>query len=371
MRKTPELLSDRPAVPPVDVIAEVMESVHLSPAVFGRMELGAPWRLRVPARDYLSFYVVRAGEAVLELPDAHPAHRGPFHLRAGDAVLLPRVSAHLLASAGADRAAAHAFDYDACSRVPAGETGRFGGDGPATSLLAGHFAMAGARRNVLLDTLPPAIHVPAGAPGRSPQLAGIIALLLGESEAPGPGGSIVLGRLADLLFVHVIRDWIANGGASSCGMRAVTDPAIGATLRLMHARFDEPWTLERLAAEVSMSRSAFAARFAQLVGEPPLQYLAQWRMTRAEQLLREGTSVACVAQKVGYANPAAFSKAFSRLRGTGPGTVRRGSRPGSTEHGDATEEDASIDAAHPLDVGEASESTDRGSTHRPLAEAAR
>jgi len=325
MHKTPGFLSDRPAphTPPVDVIAEVMESVHLSPAVFGRMELGEPWRLRVPARDYLSFYVVSQGEARLELPDAHPAHRGPIGLAAGDAVLLPRVSAHVLASAGAARAAPAEFDYEGCPRVPTGQAGRFGGDGAVTSLVAGHFAMGGARRNVLLDTLPPAIHIPAGDPGVGPQLAGVIALILGESEAPGPGNGIVLGRLADLLFVHAIRYWIATDGSASCGMRAVADPSIGAALRLMHGRYAEPWTLERLAAAVAMSRSAFAARFTELVGEPPLQYLAQWRMTRAEQLLREGVSVACVAERVGYANPVAFSKAFARLRGMGPGAYRR------------------------------------------------
>lgn len=323
MHKTPELMSDRPATLPVDVIAEVMQSVHLSPAVFGRMEMGAPWRLRVPARDYLSFYVVSRGEARLELPDAHPAHRGPVHLAAGDAVLLPRLAAHVIASAGVAQAAPAEFDYDGCPRVPAGQAHRFGGDGEVTSMVAGHFAMGGARRNVLLDTLPPAIHVPAGAPGVSPQLAGVIALILGESEAPGPGNSIVLGRLADLLFVHAIRYWIAGEGAARCGMRAVADVSIGAALRLMHGRYAEPWTLERLAAAVAMSRSAFAARFTDLVGEPPLQYLAQWRMTRAEQLLREGVSVARVAEQVGYANPVAFSKAFARLRGTGPGTVRR------------------------------------------------
>lgn len=307
----------------MDVIAEVMQSVHLTPAVFGRMELGAPWRLRVPARDYLSFYVVSRGRARLELPEAHPAHRGPVDVEAGGAVLLPRVSAHVLSSPGAARAATVEFDYEGCPRVPSGQAHRFGGDGEVTSLVAGHFAMGGARRNVLLDTLPPAIHVPAGAPGVSPQLAGVISLILGESEAPGPGGSIVLGRLADLLFVHTIRYWIATDGRSSCGMRAVVDASIGAALRLMHGRYAEPWTLERLAAAVSMSRSAFAARFTELVGEPPLQYLAHWRMTRAEQLLREGVSVARVAEQVGYANPVAFSKAFARLRGMGPGTVRR------------------------------------------------
>jgi AraC-like DNA-binding protein len=325
MHESPDFLSDRPAAPaaPVDVIAEVMQSVHLSPAVFGRMEMGAPWRLRVPARDYLSFYVVSRGTARLELPDAHPAHRGPIVLAAGDAVLLPRVSAHVLASAGAAQAAPWEFDYEGCPRVPTGQSHRFGGDGEVTAMVAGHFALGGARRNVLLDTLPPAVHIPAGAPDVGPQLAGVIALILGESEAPGPGNSIVLGRLADLLFVHAIRYWIATAGASQCGMRAVADQSIGAALRLMHGRYAEPWTLERLAASVSMSRSAFAARFADLVGEPPLQYLAQWRMTRAEQLLREGVSVARVAEQVGYANAVAFSKAFARLRGMGPGTVRR------------------------------------------------
>jgi AraC-like DNA-binding protein len=322
MHESPEFLSDRPEAP-VDVVAEVMQSVHLSPAVFGRMELGDPWRLRVPERDYLTFYVVSRGAARLELPDAHPAHRGPVHLAAGDAVLLPRVTAHVLESAGVARAAATEFDYEGCPRVPTGQSHRFGGDGQVTTIVAGHFSTGGVRRNVLFDTLPPAIHVPAGGPGVTPQLAGVVALILGESETPGPGNSIVLGRLADLLFVHAIRFWIATGGASQCGMRAVADASIGAALRLMHARYAEPWTLERLAASVSMSRSAFAARFGELVGEPPLQYLARWRMTRAEQLLREGMSVARVAEQVGYGNPVAFSKAFARLRGMGPGTVRR------------------------------------------------
>jgi AraC-like DNA-binding protein len=328
MRKQPESMSDRPAeaAPPVDVIAEVMQSVHLSPAVFGRMEMGAPWRLRVPARDFLSFYVVAEGEARLELPDAHPAHRGPFALAAGDAVLLPRVSAHVLRDASPVLAPPRDFDYEGCPRVPSGQAGRFGGDGAATSIIAGHFSMGGTHRNAMLDSLPPAIHIPAGAPQVTPQLAGVIALIRAESAEPGPGGPIVLGRLADLLFVHAIRYWIATAGASSCGMRAVADRSIGQALRLMHARYAEPWTLERLASAVAMSRSAFAARFGELVGEPPLQYLAQWRMTRAEQMLREGASVAAVAEQVGYANVAAFSKAFARLRGTGPGAVRRARR---------------------------------------------
>src|SRR5205823_3850710 len=187
----------------------------------------------------------------------------------------------------------------------------------------GHFTLGSAPRNALLASLPPAIHLPAGAVSASPQLAGLVPLILSESAAPGAGSSIVLARLADLLFVHALRLWVSTAGQSACGLRAVTDPAIGGALRLMHARPGDPWTVERLASSVAMSRSAFAARFTELVGEPPLQYLARWRMTLAAQRLREGdTGIADVAQAVGYANPVAFSKAFSRIQGVGPGTFR-------------------------------------------------
>ncbi|HEX2208670.1 MAG TPA: AraC family transcriptional regulator [Longimicrobium sp.] len=315
-------------------MAEVMEAVHLRPVVFGRMELGAPWRLRMPARDYLTFYVVARGEARLELPDAPPVH-GSIALAQGDAVLLPRVATHVLRSGGAAQAPPREFDYDGCPRVPAGQAGRFGGDGEVTEIVTGHFTLGAARRNVLMDTLPPAIHLPAGSGRVSAPLAGVIALIVGESAAPGPGSPIVLGRLADLLFVHAIRHWITTGGAAQCGVRAVADPAIGAALRLMHGRYAEPWTLERLASAVAMSRSAFAARFAELVGEPPMQYLAEWRMTHAARLLREGASVAAVAEQVGYANVAAFSKAFARVRGMGPGAWRRAHRHDGAEDGAA------------------------------------
>jgi AraC-like DNA-binding protein len=204
-----------------------------------------------------------------------------------------------------------------------------GGDGPVTTLIIGHFTLGKGPRNALLASLPPAIHLPSGAVSASPQLGGLVPLILSESASPGPGNSIVLARLADLLLVHGLRLWVATAGESACGLRAVSDPAVGKALRLMHAQPADPWTVESLATAVAMSRSAFAARFAQLVGEPPLQYLAGWRMTLAAQRLREDDAViADVAESVGYANPVAFSKAFSRIRGVGPGTFRRRTRAG-------------------------------------------
>ncbi len=331
MRRKPKNTTDRPEITDaaVDVMGEILEAVHLRTAIFGKLDLGAPWRLRLPARDYLSFYVIARGGAWLDLEEdpRRPAHgASTIALSAGDAVILPLGSAHELRDVDRSDVPAQAFDYDACPRtVP--HAAKLGGDGPVTSVIAGHFTLGSAPRNALLASLPPAIHLPAGAVSASPQLAGLVPLILSETASPGAGSSIVLARLADLLFVHALRLWISTAGRSACGLRAVTDPAIGASLRLMHARPAEPWTVEQLASAVAMSRSAFAARFTELVGEPPLQYLSRWRMTLALKHLRDGDAgIADVAEAVGYANPVAFSKAFARMQGMGPGAARREGR---------------------------------------------
>ena len=333
MHKKPKNNTDRPesSDSAVDVMGEILQAVHLRTAIFGKLDLGAPWRLRLPARDYLSFYVVARGSAWLDLggEGTRPARgASEIPLSTGDAVILPLGSAHELRDVDRSDVPARTLDYDACPRtVP--HAGQLGGDGPVTSIIAGHFTFGSAPRNALLASLPQAIHLPAGAVSASPQLAGLVPLILHESALPGAGTSFVLARLADLLFVHALRLWISTAGQSACGLRAVTDPAIGAALRLMHARPAEPWTVERIATAVAMSRSAFAARFTELVGEPPLQYLARWRMTIAAQRLREDDAViADVAEAAGYANPVAFSKAFARMQGIGPGAFRREERIG-------------------------------------------
>lgn len=324
MPKKPQNATMRPITrdTTLDVIGEILEAVHLRTAIFGKLELGAPWRLRLPARAYLSFYVVARGNAWLELEGERPP---AIALSAGDAVILLHGSAHELRDGDRSDVPAQSFDYDACPRQP--HAARLSGNGPITSIIIGHFTLSSAPRNALLASLPAAIHLPAGALAASPQLAGLVPLILSESASPGAGASIVLARLADLLFVHALRVWSSTAGQSVRGLGAVADPAIGGALRLMHARPAEPWSVARLASSVAMSRSAFAARFTELVGEPPLQYLARWRMTLAAQRLREGdAAIADVAEAAGYANPVAFSKAFARMQGVGPGTFRRQER---------------------------------------------
>ena len=217
-----------------------------------------------------------------------------------------------------------------CPRPTTPAPVRLGGDGPVTTLVTGAFTFGAAPPNVLLDSLPAVLHAPAGDPRMSPQLAVAAQLILSESATPGPGSSMLSARLAEILLIHALRARVAaraEGDDHRPGLCALADPFIGKAMRLIHARPADGWTVERLARDVAMSRSAFAARFSELVGVPPLQYLTQWRMTEAARRLREGEdSVAAIAEQVGYANAAAFMKAFTRVHGVGPGTYRRSNR---------------------------------------------
>jgi AraC-like DNA-binding protein len=214
-----------------------------------------------------------------------------------------------------------------CPRPTATAPVRLGGNGPVTTLVTGAFTFGAAPPNVLLESLPPTLHAPAGDPRMSPQLAVAAQLILAESAAPGPGSSILSARLAEILLIHALRARVAareTGDDHRPGLCALADPAIGVALRLIHARPAENWTVERLAREVAMSRSAFAARFTELVGEPPMHYVARWRMHVALTWLGEDTApLAELASRLGYQSEAAFSRAFKRAIGISPGAARQ------------------------------------------------
>jgi AraC-like DNA-binding protein len=329
MPKNPKNASDRPArLDAGDVVSDVLRAVRLTAEVFGRFELSAPWALRVPGGSNLAFYVVARGGAWLELE--REGRRQPTHevtLSAGEVVLLPHGATHVLRDPSRGAREALTVGAGDCPRPTSVGPVRFGGGGPVTALVAGAFRFGAAARSVLLESLPPVLHVPAGDAGMGPELSATVQLILAESAAPGPGSTLLSARLAEILLVHALRAHAASG-AHEPGLCALADPSIGPALRLMHARPADPWTVESLAREVGQSRSAFAARFTQMVGETPLQYLTRWRMTEAAERLRDGDdTVAAIAERVGYGNPAAFMKAFTRVQGLGPGAYRRAHRP--------------------------------------------
>ncbi len=313
-----------PGGAPMDVLTDALEAIRLKSMIHGRLELTAPWGFRV---DFgrSGFYVVTRGTCWLEVDGVAE----PVQLASGDFVLLPHRQSHVLRDNRRTKAAPAREVFADCPKSTGGcQPGgirRYGGGGALTTMVGGCFLFEDGAQNPLVAALPPVVHV-KGDGGRAVQwLEASLQFVASEMALGQPGAETVVSRLADILFVQAVRAHLAQSSEESTGwLRALVDPQVGAALGLMHEKPEDAWTVEALASRVAMSRSAFAARFAQLVGEPPLTYLTRWRMQKATRLLRGGhASIAEVAARVGYAAEAAFSKAFKRWTGVAPGTYRR------------------------------------------------
>ncbi|MCP3167822.1 AraC family transcriptional regulator [Myxococcus qinghaiensis] len=305
------------------MVSDVLETLRFKTLLFGRFELGAPWALRLPRKANASFYVVARGGLRLQVEGLVE----PVFVSAGDVVLLPRAPAHVLDDG--TRKVPRDFIPQQQLRASSGTAARLGGPGAATTLITGCFQFGVDPTHPLLRAFPSIIHLSTQESGRTPLLAATVQLLSAETAAPGPGSALVLGRLADVLLVQALRAQSLLARAGEAGWRALADPTVGNALALMHEQPGTPWTVERLASAVGLSRSGFAARFHSLVGETPLNYLSNWRMTRSARWLHESDdSLEAIAERAGYKSAPAFSKAFKRRWGVGPGAYRRASTPG-------------------------------------------
>jgi len=202
------------------------------------------------------------------------------------------------------------------------------GEGGAerTEVICGFLGCDARPFNPLIESLPRVLHVPRRSADDG-VLEQLVKLALSESLAQRAGGDVVLARLSELLFVEVVRRHLATLPGDTVGWFAgLRDPHIGRALQKLHQRAAHPWSLEELAKEVGMSRSVLAERFTHFVGVPPIQYLAQWRIQLAADLLRShNASLAEIAERVGYGSEAALSRAFKRWVGVAPALYRRAS----------------------------------------------
>jgi len=294
----------------MDVLSDVLDTVRLTSTVFVRTELTPPWGIRAKPGPYFAFHVLSRGRAWLEV-DGLP----PTELAAGDVVVLAPGRGHSLRDS---------LDSPLCDIEDLLATGGLDcAAGGGTQLVCGSFEFAQQHGNALLPVLPVVLHARELANEVGPWLAQTIKLLTYESFTTRPGTATVLNRLCDALFVYLLRSYLA-GHPDANWLRALEDPQIGAALQLMHAEPGRPWRVPTLATHVGMSRSAFAARFSDLVGDTPMNYLTRWRLQKAAALLRESTiSIDDIATQIGYDSPAAFGKAFRRTIGTPPATYRR------------------------------------------------
>jgi AraC-like DNA-binding protein len=308
----------------MDVLGDIVRMFRTGPALSNRLEIRSPWALRAPESIGVGFHVVLQGTCWLVLDDGSP----PLALGPGDLLLLGRNAPHVIA----DDPRTPPVDVqivDGSGRI---DTTGLGGEGARSLLLSGGYRLDYHRPHPLLSALPGLVHIPA-APGRHQTLRAAITMLGDELEGGRPGASVVVPALVDALFPLILRAWIESNSEFATGgwAEALTDPGIAGALDRIHAEPERAWTIAALAREVSLSRAAFARRFARAVGVPPLAYLTNWRMTIAGRLLRDSDlKLADIAGRVGYESEFAFSKAFKRDYGIAPHTYRLqspGSRP--------------------------------------------
>jgi AraC-like DNA-binding protein len=282
--------------------------------------VGEPWAVRYPAGDTAAFHVVTGGSCLLVADGA-----APLALEAGDLVILPHGTAHLLRGRGP----AVAVDImELASRRVGMDAVRHGGDGEAASYLCGAFRFGRMGEHPLLAALPDVLHLSGATGATLPWLDSHLAAIACETRSGRPGAETVVARLSEILFVHAVRGYLAQLPEGARGWHAaLAEPPIARALALMHRQPEQSWTVESLGRAVGMSRSVFAERFTATVGEPPLAYLAGWRMHRARAMLGEGRwRTARIARELGYASEAAFATAFKRWTGTTPGKYRRSVR---------------------------------------------
>jgi AraC-like DNA-binding protein len=308
-----------------DPLSDVLRAVRLDGAFFYAVQASEPWSVQALAAKALTPRVLPGAEHLISY---HILTTGrcwggligerPVALEPGDVIVFPHGDPHVMSSAPDVRKAS---DLAVPGRYP--ETVTLGGGGPVTATLVCGFLGCDRRPfNPLLSTLPRQLHLPGLSGGWRRSFADQV---VEESRARRAGADSVLTRLAELMFVEVLRRYLERLPSGGQGWLAgLRDDVVGRGLGLLHGDPAHPWTLDELAGGVAMSRSAFADRFTAIVGQPPMQYLAQWRMQLAAGRLAAGSAkVATIAEDVGYDSEAAFSRAFKRLMGVSPAAWRR------------------------------------------------
>ncbi len=279
-----------------------------------------PWSVRIADEAPLSVMVMVRGDAWITPADGSPAQR----IRPGDLAIARGPDHYTCAGEPATAPFAEILPGQRCVPLDGAPVARYRDLGPrawgerregSVEMLIGTYQMRGEITGRLLDALPPLLVLP-GEVWECP-LTPLVADEIGKDE---PGQAVVLDRLLDLLLIAALRAWFSRPEAAApAWYRAMGDPVVGRALRLLQDDPAHPWTIAHLAAEAGVSRAALARRFAELVGEPPMTYLTNWRLALAADLLRDtDLTIAAIAHRIGYGSAFALSGAFKRVYGVSP-----------------------------------------------------
>ena len=316
-----------------DALSDVLKAVRLTGAAFFEIVADGPWAVGSPSPDMIlpkilsgadhliAYHVVTAGECYGKL-----AGGTPVHLKAGEVIVFVNADAHVMSSmpgAQAPPLTTDALEIAAVGRMPYC-INYADSEVAATRLVCGYLACDKGPFNPLLDNLP--LVLKAGdATRRSGWIGQFIQFALAEAAEKSAGSESVLTKLSELMFIDVLRRYIATLPPERAGWLAgLRDPNVGKALSLLHEKPARNWTIEDIAREAGLSRSVLAERFAELVGIPPIAYLAKWRMQLAAEMLARGTvNMAGIAAEIGYESEASFSRAFKKMTGVPPSQWRR------------------------------------------------
>jgi AraC-like DNA-binding protein len=313
----------------MDVLSDALRVIRLKGALFLNAEFREPWcvaapsgvelaRMHSPAHDRMAIcHLVLRGRCWASVGSG-----APVALEAGEVVVLPHGNAHLLGS-GLHHAPAAARDA-VHLQLPSLSRTRHGGKGAATLVICGWFGYERAVAGPVMGALPRLFRTSIRRRPSAAWLEDSIRYAADEAASGRAGAEAVADKLAEVLFVEALRGYVEELPDRRSGWLAgLRDPLVGRSIALLHERPAHAWTVAALAGAVHVSRTVLAERFAALVGMPPMQYLAQWRMALAAHLLRGGSlSLIRIAGQIGYESEAAFSRAFKRQYGLPPGAWR-------------------------------------------------
>ena len=294
------------------VVSGWIREIETNAVVLCRMYVPAPWGMRLDASEGVMFHFVREGACWLQAKGVPPQR-----LEQGDLVLLPQGLDHNLVD---DPETEPAPLEQFLGRADVADDGN-----PMTTLVCGVYLADVELAHPMLLALPPVMYFPARVVQASPELRTTLALLTAEVEREALAGTAVVQHLFDALFVYIVRAWSQEMQEEPQGwLRALKEPSLTRAMSRIHTQPAKTWTVEMLAREAGLSRAAFAKRFAEQVGEPPLAYVTRWRMVLATRLLNaSNASLATIAERVGYESEFAFSRAFKRTRGVSPAQFRQ------------------------------------------------
>jgi AraC-like DNA-binding protein len=318
----------------MDALSDLLRVIRLKGGVFLHAEFTAPWCIEsrpepqecsplLSGADHMVLYhYVVSGRVLARLPNSEPVE-----FEGGQVMILPHNDLHLMGS----RLDLTPVPTREIVQIPEGDgliAINHGGGGEPTRIVCGFLGCDKLDGNPLAEALPPLIkfdtrHGAAGAWIRS-----TLEFAASEVASRRSGSEAMLAKMSELLFVEAVRTYVETLSDKQTGWLAgLKDPHVSRALSLLHGRVAHAWTVDDLGREVGMSRSALADRFTKLIGEPPMRYLARWRIQVAAQHLRNSEApLARIAEQVGYESESAFNRAFKQGFGVPPATWRKNTR---------------------------------------------